>query len=622
MKEVAQELINLNIIPIPLDKSGDGKGLKIKGWEEKEFTAEDFNDNNNVGMNLGLSKKADADMDSREAVYFAPKFMSPTRTLGLKSPTGSMTVTSHYIYDEQPDYIKREFPDGRTIAELRGNGNTVVAPSVAESKLFNKQRCERVWTNKKGFEKNPDLLEQFNFVCVASVLKTVIESNNMPFVKLTACFKRYCPDWSEDKLYKRIEIVCNSIKHKKGGNLFKWNVVKAKVKTVLKNWDKPGYHQSGYESFAKEVGLTPEYARDMFAWIGNVPKQGNRDDRKTIISFVERSMTEKQFHEKIERSYLVSPIICDVGLYVVAGKPKGGKSRVLKHLAYLVQNKGLGTWIGYTVMNGDVLLLALEDNEDSMNLDIKGMGYQHKIKPTTYVGQCPSLDRGLEESIKIWTEEVPNPKLVIIDTFQNIKPLGEQKTKNANAYEVDYYYLSKLHSLAKELKLCIIYVHHLSQADKTHSWDKIMGSTGHQGCTDAMYMLERPEESNKATLKGIGRNIAEFKIDLEWNANPKQPFTFQYAGDTFQVATEKHKREIFMAMKQLANDGEESVKPADVYKVLNLVSNKEKGTCNKNMMRMKSKQELLPGDKYGEYKLALPVDRYDDNGNILDIKNY
>ena len=267
-------------------------------------------------------------------------------------------------------------------------------------------------------------------------------------------------------------------------------------------------------------------------------------------------------------------------------------------------------------------MCALEDNEDSMNLDIKEMGYQHKIKPTTFVEQCPSLDRGLEESIKIWTEEVPNPKLVIIDTFQNVKPLGEQKTKNANAYEVDYYYLAKLHSLAKELNLCIIYVHHLNQTNAPHSWDKIMGSTGHQGCTDAMYMLERVEGSNKATFKGIGRNIAEFKIDLEWNTNLKQPFTFQFAGDTFQIATEKHKREIFMAMKQLAKDGEESVKPANVYKVLNLVSNKEKGTCNKNMMRMKSKQELLAGDKYGEYKLTLPVDRYDDNGNILDIKNY
>jgi len=85
-----------------------------------------------------------------------------------------------------------------------------------------------------------------------------------------------------------------------------------------------------------------------------------------------------------------------------------------------------------------------------------------------------------------WTEEVPNPKLVIIDTFQNVKPLGEQKTKNANAYEVDYYYLTKLHTLAKELNLCIIYVHHLNQTNAPHSWDKIMGSTGHQGVTDVI----------------------------------------------------------------------------------------------------------------------------------------
>ena len=55
--------------------------------------------------------------------------------------------------------------------------------------------------------------------------------------------------------------------------------------------------------------------------------------------------------------------------------------------------------------------------------------------------------------------------------------------------------------------------------------------------------------------------------------------------------------------------------------MLNLVSNKEKGACNKNMQRMKSKQELLAGDKYGEYKLAQPVDRYDDKGNIKYDEN-
>jgi RecA-family ATPase len=354
----------------------------------------------------------------------------------------------------------------------------------------------------------------------------------------------------------------------------------------------------------------------MFSWIGEVPKQGTKSDRKTVLSFKDNAMTEADFHKKIERSYLAAPIICEVGLYVVAGKPKGGKSRILKDLAYKVQNKGLGTWIGHTVVNGDVLLLALEDNTDSMNLDIKEMGYQNKIKPTTFVKDSPSLDRGLEESLKLWTEEVSNPKLVIIDTFQKIKPLGDQKTRNANAYEVDYHYLSKLHSLAKELKICIIYVHHLSQADKAHSWDKIMGSTGHQGVTDAMYMLERDAAGSKASFKVIGRNIAVFEKDIEWNSNPKFPFTFQYAGESYVAKTAKHKRDIYKAMKQLALKGQINVKPADVYKILNLLKIRDKDACYKNMQRMRDRAELKDGDEFGEYCLSVNVKNIDDQGNI------
>ena len=199
----AQEYINQNIVVLPLSRKGDGKGTNIKEWEKKKFKAKIFSEDDNIGMNLKLSKKSHGDWDSKEGVYFAPKFMSPTKTLGLKSPTGSMTITTHHVYDEIVEKnITRTFPDGTTIAELRGNGNFVIAPSKAKSKLFSNQWCERTWTNELGFKKNPDLLSQFNEVCVASVLKRVINSDNMPFVKLTACLKRYCTHWSEDKIYR------------------------------------------------------------------------------------------------------------------------------------------------------------------------------------------------------------------------------------------------------------------------------------------------------------------------------------------------------------------------------------------------------------------------------------
>jgi hypothetical protein len=134
-----------------------------------------------------------------------------------------------------------------------------------------------------------------------------------------------------------------------------------------------------------------------------------------------------------------------------------------------------------------------------------------------------------------------------------------------------------------------------------------MGSTGHQGVTDAMYMLEREEGTNQATFKGIGRNIAEFKMDIEWD---NKTFKFNYVGDSYQRQTAKHKKDILKAMVQLAKVGSSSVKPADVFKVLNLVNNKEKNTCNKNMQRMRNNHELHEGEAFGEYKLPYQPESY------------
>ena len=622
-QQIAQTYIDKKMVPIPLNKSGDGKGVLIPNWQTIYFEAKDFNESNNFGTNIALNNWIDIDLDSKNAVFFGAKFLKNTLTLGIVDPEiASLVHTTHYFYKAKggEEFKIRKYPNGKTIAEVRVEGNTVVEPSIAKSKLFDNKFVQRKFNNSpEVICEDENLYKNFNKICVASVLQTVIASDNMPFVKLTSCLKRYCTDWTDSEIYGFCEAVASSIKGKGGRSIFSWKKIKAKVKSSLNNWEKENTKASGYQSFAIEVGLDEKYCRDMFEWIGKVPIEGSKEDRKTIIDFTEMAMSENAFLKEVERSYLVSPLICDVGLYIVAGKPKQGKSRIMKDLAYKVVNGG--TWLGHTVAQGDVLLLSLEDNEDSMNIDIKSMGLQNKKKQTTFVAQCPSLERGLVESIELWHNKMKNPKLIIIDTFQKVKPMGSQKTKNANAYEVDYHYLSQLHATAKNLKICIIYVHHLSQADKSHSWDKIMGSTGHQGVTDAMYMLDRVEGTNKATFKGLGRNIPGFEMDIEWNSNPEEPMTFQYVGDTFEIKTKEHKREIFKAMKQLALDGESEIKPNDVYKVLNLVSNKEKGACNKNMQRMRKNGELREGENYGTYKLRYNINCYDDDGNIREDDN-
>ena len=70
-------------------------------------------------------------------------------------------------------------------------------------------------------------------------------------------------------------------------------------------------------------------------------------------------------------------------------------------------------------------------------------------------------------------------------------------------------------------------------------------------------------------------------------------------------------------MVTLGKQGDGSVKPADVYKVLNLVTMKEKNACNKNMQRMRERFELREGEAFGEYKLAYPLESYGDDGELL-----
>ena len=50
---------------------------------------------------------------------------------------------------------------------------------------------------------------------------------------------------------------------------------------------------AGYEAFATKIGLHQGYARKMFKWIGEIPKDGSDKDRKTIIDFYDKDAANK-----------------------------------------------------------------------------------------------------------------------------------------------------------------------------------------------------------------------------------------------------------------------------------------------------------------------------------------
>jgi len=615
LNEKVKEMLNKGLKLVPC-LEGTKKPF-IKGWEKKIFTAEDFNNESlNVGINLELSGAVDVDIDSEKGVYFAQQFLNPnTLMFGIKK--NAYVTPTHYLYKNIDfKYEKKTFDDGKVIAELRVEGQTICPPSKCPSKLNQDQKMERYWVNDSVLTEDPDLLIKFRKMCAATAIHKYIDSDNLDMVMLASCLKKYT-SWSFEDRILFIQRIAVGILNKYGQRIFDWKNIYPKIESVENSWNDENKKKAGYKAFAKQVKMKDDYCKEVFSWIGDIDEnQENKiKSKKKIIDFISNSMTEEDFTKDVKQTYLVEQIIPEFGLTILAGRPKSMKSFMAMDLAYSIQNPN-STFLGFKCTYGDVLLLALEDNDLSMNRRVKSMNNQTKIKPVTFVNQCPQIGFGFEESVDNWIQQVKNPKLVIIDTFQKIKSLSGGG-KNSNAYEVDYYYLGKLHALALSKRIHILYLHHLSQATKEYSWDKIMGSTGHQGVTDAMYMLERDEVGNKASLKGRGRNIMDFKYDLEWNA--KQDCRFVNLGASYVKEVIESKKMIYLAFRGLAKQNKFIILPNDVAKFLHKTSHKEKSHISQTMLRMKKKGELYEGgEKYGSYKIPFSHELIDEDGNLLE----
>ena len=133
------------------------------------------------------------------------------------------------------------------------------------------------------------------------------------------------------------------------------------------------------------------------------------------------------------------------------------------------------------------------------------------------INEAPYLGQGLEESLKDWIDSVPNPRLICIDTLARVKPRVSKS--NATAFDLDNQLLRDIQKLAINNSVSISFVTHLNKSQQEYSFDKIQGSVGMQGMADAMWLVDRGDNSDTATIIGRGRDILDFEYAVEWNAN-------------------------------------------------------------------------------------------------------
>lgn len=240
-------------------------------------------------------------------------------------------------------------------------------------------------------------------------------------------------------------------------------------------------------------------------------------DRYTIESFVppkpplEALLSSAADLQRMKFSpiqYVVPGYIAE-GCTLLAGRPKLGKS-------WLVLEAGLAVALGGDCLGGiaceqgDVLYLALEDNERRLQSRItKMLGVHNQSWPAAfeYATEWPRANDGGLGKLREWIEKHPKARLIVVDVLAMFKPV---RGSSESLYEADYHAIKGLQGLASEFRIAIVIVHHTRKSGaESDPFEKVSGTLGLSGAADTTLILDR--DGNGATIYGRGRDVEEIE---------------------------------------------------------------------------------------------------------------
>jgi RecA-family ATPase len=207
--------------------------------------------------------------------------------------------------------------------------------------------------------------------------------------------------------------------------------------------------------------------------------------------------------------------LVSVGLNILAGNPKSGKSFLALALAHAV---AIGKdFLREPTAKGGVLYLALEDTHYRLQNRTRALGLSWP-ENLYYIMDAPTLAEGGLELIHDYLhdpEHEERPQLVVIDTLARIRDPG----MNENVYMEDSALGAALQATAFDGNAAILVVHHMRKASHSDFLLSLSGSAGLPGAADVVMALERERNESTAMLHVTGRDISERAMTLCWSRN-------------------------------------------------------------------------------------------------------
>lgn len=202
---------------------------------------------------------------------------------------------------------------------------------------------------------------------------------------------------------------------------------------------------------------------------------------------------------------LVQPVhgLISEGLTLLVAASKIGKSWLALLMALCVAAGE--DFLGRHTTRCRVLYMALEDSERRLQSRLKALDIG-RIPENLYLQTgAPLMGDGFEEHLESWLSQDSTPALVIVDTLQKIRGLGN---RNVDAYKADYETMGKLKAIADKHRASLVCLHHNNKMQRVADpFDKISGSSAMMGAADTAILISRDRGQDTATVVFTGRDV-------------------------------------------------------------------------------------------------------------------
>jgi len=230
-----------------------------------------------------------------------------------------------------------------------------------------------------------------------------------------------------------------------------------------------------------------------------------------------------------------------VGLTILAGRPKSGKSRAALDLSVNVATGG--TFLGHRCNAGKVHYWALEDGPRRLSRRLGALGGGD----TDRLSFCFDTPENLHAAIKTLFEE--DVILVVVDT------LGRAWSFDHNDAEKVYEVVTPLQALATQYERSLIVIDHLRKGrGDVAGVEDVAGSIGKAASADNLWLLDRPARQKNAALDIISRDLDE---DLSLALEPEEGGGWNCVGNADILRRTEGRQTIAAAAGYIVADGGE-----------------------------------------------------------------